>query len=637
MASRKPTDDAAALASRLARIVLLDQSRCQPNSPAFDYLRKQAGLGCPEARKPPCLQMREMRCVVLEDACPACLNRAKRCPNDAVRVVNLPHSLAPALTHRYGHNTFKLHKLPIPRPSQVLGLVGTNGIGKSTALKLLAGQVRPNLGRVDDPADWSDVLAYFKGSELHGFFSKLLDDGLKAVAKVQYVDLLPTALAGLGRVRELLAARDERGVLDEVMAQLDLGVVQDRQIEQLSGGELQRLALALALVQRADVYVFDEPSSYLDVAQRLKAARAIRAVAAADTYVVAVEHDLAILDYLSDTVCLFYGARGAYGIVTPPMGVREGVNAFLSGYLPQSNLRFREHALSFKASADDPYEPSSAEGGGRRGPTRYPAMAKALGGFTLRVEAGSFAPSEVLVLLGQNGTGKTTLLRLLSGDLAPDADGGGGGGAAAALPSLHVSHKPQAVGLGGGAGGGGGGGETVRALLQRRIGGALGHPRFVTDVLQPLRVEALLENGVGHLSGGEQQRVALALSLGTPADVYLIDEPSAYLDSEQRLAAARVLKRFVQTTAKTAFVVEHDFMMACYLADRVVVYEGTPSVAAVATAPQPLQRGMNAFLRQLDVSFRRDPETARPRINKLDSQADREQKASGDYFFVGDV
>ena len=159
----------------------------------------------------------------------------------------------------------------------------------------------------------------------------------------------------------------------------------------------------------------------------------------------------------------------------------------------------------------------------------------------------------------------------------------------------------------------------------------------LTLTLTLTKVEALLETPVHVLSGGEQQRVALALALGTPADVYLIDEPSAYLDSEQRLAAARVLKRFVQTTAKTAFVVEHDFMMACYLADRVVVYEGTPSVAAVATAPQPLQRGMNAFLRQLDVSFRRDPETARPRINKLDSQADREQKASGDYFFVGDV
>ena len=214
MSSRKPTtDDAAALASRLARIVLLDQSRCQPNSPAFDYLRKQAGLGCPEARKPPCLQMREMRCVVLEDACPACLNRAKRCPNDAVRVVNLPHSLAPALTHRYGPNTFKLHKLPIPRPSQVLGLVGTNGIGKSTALKLLAGQVRPNLGRVDDPADWSDVLAYFKGSELHGFFSKLLDDGLKAVAARMGTEITSPAAADAPATSSRLAAVASRATM----------------------------------------------------------------------------------------------------------------------------------------------------------------------------------------------------------------------------------------------------------------------------------------------------------------------------------------------------------------------------------------------------------------------------------------
>jgi ATP-binding cassette subfamily E protein 1 len=95
-----------------------------------------------------------------------------------------------------------------------------------------------------------------------------------------------------------------------------------------------------------------------------------------------------------------------------------------------------------------------------------------------------------------------------------------------------------------------------------------------------------------------------------------------------------VLKRFVQQTSKTAFVVEHDLMMATYLADRVIVYEGEPAVRADATAPQPLQPGMNAFLRGLDVSFRRDPETHRPRINKPGSVADKEQKASGDYFYV---
>ena len=98
--------------SRLARIVILDQSRCQPNMPAYDYLRKNARLGC--ARSPTCIQFEEGRCVVLEDACPTCLNRAKRCPGGAVRVVNLPHSLAAAVTHRFGPNSFKLHRLPVP-------------------------------------------------------------------------------------------------------------------------------------------------------------------------------------------------------------------------------------------------------------------------------------------------------------------------------------------------------------------------------------------------------------------------------------------------------------------------------------------------------------------------------------------
>ena len=296
--------------SRLARIVILDQSRCQPNMPAYDYLRKNASLGC--GRAPACIQFEEGRCVVLEDACPTCLNRAKRCPGGAVRVVNLPHSLAPAVTHRFGPNSFKLHRLPVPRANQVLGLVGTNGIGKSSSLQILAGRLKPNLGRLDQPAEWDDVLAHHRGSELQSYFTRMLDHGQTAVTKLQYVDLLPEALAPLGlNVGELLAARDQRGALDAVVAQLELTPVLARRVEQLSGGELQRLALALVLLQKADVYVFDEPSSYLDVAQRLRAARAIRALLSPDTSVVAVEHDLSLLDYLSDHVCLLYGVRGA--------------------------------------------------------------------------------------------------------------------------------------------------------------------------------------------------------------------------------------------------------------------------------------------------------------------------------------
>ena len=382
--------------SRLARIVILDQEKCQPNMPAYDYLRKNARIGC--TKVPACIQVEDGKCVVLEDSCPTCLNRAKRCPGGAVRVVNLPHSLAPAVTHRFGQNAFKLHRLPVPRANQVLGLVGTNGIGKSTSLQVLAGRLKPNLGRYEAPAEWDDVLTYFKGSELQGYFTRMLDQGQTAVTKLQYVDLLPQALAPLGlSVRELLAAKDGRGALGKVVEQLELAPVLGRRVEQLSGGELQRLALALALLQRADVYVFDEPSSYLDVAQRLRAARAIRALLSPDTCVgarrphrprgrlphyhlprrlrhhhrrprlhhhrlhrrplhlhhhhraaarppgctaeerpigpraprppppfragaVAVEHDLSLLDYLSDSVALLYGARGAYGIVAPPLG-----------------------------------------------------------------------------------------------------------------------------------------------------------------------------------------------------------------------------------------------------------------------------------------------------------------------------
>jgi ATP-binding cassette subfamily E protein 1 len=130
------------------------------------------------------------------------------------------------------------------------------------------------------------------------------------------------------------------------------------------------------------------------------------------------------------------------------------------------------------------------------------------------------------------------------------------------------------------------------------------------------------------------QRVAITLCLGKPADIYLIDEPSAYLDSEQRLAAAKVIKRFVLHARKTAFVVEHDFIMATYLADRVVVFEGEPSIKTLARSPEPLLSGMNRFLQSLDITFRRDPTNYRPRINKLASQKDMEQKKSGNYFFI---
>ena len=191
------------------------------------------------------------------------------------------------------------------------------------------------------------------------------------------------------------------------------------------------------------------------------------------------------------------------------------------------------------------------------------------------------------------------------------------------VPSMKVSFKPQTItpkfqG-------------TVRQLFFKRIKASFLNPQFQTDVYKPLKLDDFIDQEVQNLSGGELQRVAIVLALGLPADIYLIDEPSAYLDSEQRIITSRVIKRFIMHAKKTAFIVEHDFIMATYLADRVVVFDGQPSIKSRANKPESLLTGCNRFLKNLDVTFRRDPNSYRPRINKYNSQMDQEQKLSGNF------
>ncbi len=159
-------------------------------------------------------------------------------------------------------------------------------------------------------------------------------------------------------------------------------------------------------------------------------------------------------------------------------------------------------------------------------------------------------------------------------------------------------------------------------------------PLFKTEVLMPLDIESLLDNDVQALSRGELQRVAIVLALAKPCDIYLIDEPSAYLDSEQRILASKVMKRWILGSKKSAFIVEHDFIMATYLADKVIVFEGEPAKYSVCSKPESLLTGMNRFLKMMDVTFRRDPTNFRPRINKNSSQKDKEQKLAGNYFLM---
>uniref|UniRef100_A0A8C8CTJ2 ATP-binding cassette sub-family E member 1 n=1 Tax=Oncorhynchus tshawytscha TaxID=74940 RepID=A0A8C8CTJ2_ONCTS len=557
------------MSEKNTRIAIVNHDKCKPKK-----CRQECKKSCPVVRMGKlCIEVTAQSKIVWisESLCIGCGICIKKCPFGALSIVNLPSNLEKETTHRYCANSFKLHRWVTFQ--EVLGLVGTNGIGKSTALKILAGKQKPNLGKYDAPPDWQEILTYFRGSELQNYFTKILEDDLKAIVKPQYVDQIPKTVKGT--VGSILSRKDDSKTETIVCEQLDLTHLRERNVEDLSGGELQRFAIAVVCIQRADIFMFDEPSSYLDVKQRLRAAVTIRSLISPDRYIIVVEHDLSVLDYLSDFICCLYGVPSAYGVVTMPFGVREGINIFLDGYVPTENLRFREISLVFKVA-----ETANEEEIKRMCHYQYPHMKKNMGDFALEILEGEFTDSEIMVMLGENGTGKTTFIRISS------------------------SHRR--IG-------------SVRALLHEKIRDAYTHPQFVTDVMKPMQIESIIDQDVQNLSGGELQRVAMALCLGKPADVYLIDEPSAYLDSEQRLVCAKVIKRFILHAKKTAFVVEHDFIMATYLADRVIVFDGIPSRSTAANTPQTLLAGMNKFLSQLEITFRRDPNNFRPRINKMNS------------------
>ncbi|NJE07547.1 ribosome biogenesis/translation initiation ATPase RLI [Thermococcus sp. M39] len=588
------------------RVAVIDYDKCNPDK-CGHFLCERV---CPVNRmggEAIIIDEESYKPIIQEASCTGCGICVHKCPFNAITIVNLPEQLSEDCVHRYGVNGFVLYRLPVIKEGMVVGILGPNGIGKTTAVKILAGQLIPNL--CGDNDSWDNVIKAFRGNELQNYFEKLKNKEIKPVVKPQYVDLIPKVVKG--KVRDLLKRADERGLFDKVVKELELENILDREIQQLSGGELQRVAIAAAVLRDAHFYFFDEPSSYLDIRQRLKAARLIRKLAEEGKSVLAVEHDLAVLDYLSDIIHVVYGKPGAYGIFSMPKGTRVGINIFLDGYLPDENVRFRPYEIRFTKLSERKSQAGEVL-------VEYPSLVKDYGSFRLEAEGGELYRGEVVGIVGPNGIGKTTFVKMLAGVEEPTEG--------KVEWELKVSYKPQYIKADYEG--------TVFELLSKIDASKLMSSFYKTELLNPLGIPELYDRPVNELSGGELQRVAITVCLLRDADLYLLDEPSAYLDVEQRLAVSRAIRHLMEKNEKTALVVEHDVLMIDYISDRLIVFEGEPGKFGKATKPMGMREGMNRFLASVGITFRRDPDTGRPRANKEGSVKDREQKERGEYYYV---
>jgi len=589
------------------RVAVLDKELCQPKKCGLECIKY-----CPVNKSgADCIILNEetKKAQIDEDICNGCGICVKVCPFDAITIVNLASELSTDKIHQYGINSFRLYKLPTPKKGEVVGLLGRNGMGKSTVVNILSGNLKPNLGNYSEPTEWDDVLKFYKGTELKSHFEEIKNGNIRASIKPQQVHNVVNAFDGTGK--DLLEKYDERGVSGELIKKLDLANSVEQNLNELSGGELQRLAVAVSASKDADFYFFDEPSSYNDVFQRTGVARVIHSLAESGKSVMVVEHDLTLLDYLSDYIEVLYGVPAAYGIVSNILSTKVGINAFLDGYLASENVRFRDKKFTFDAStATDEIQQGDIV-------VSYPKLEKKYSSFSVSIDPGEVRKGDLLGIMGANALGKTTMMKMIAGVEKPDSG--------SVDKKIKISYKPQYltndVDM------------EVIAMLERANGGSIVDTTEEEQIIEPLRIKKLYNKSMKYLSGGELQKVAVATCLLQKADLYALDEPSAFLDVEDRIAVGKFLQKFCRSFGKSAIVIDHDLQLMDLVSDSMVIFEGTSSVEGHATSPLPKIDAMNRFLKSLDITFRRDEKSRRPRVNKDGSRLDKDQKGNQNYYY----
>ena len=592
----------------MTRISILDKELCKPKNCEYLCIHYCPGVRMDEDTI--VIDEKTKKPLISEELCEGCGICTNRCPFDAISIINLPEAANDPI-HRFGQNQFELFGLPTLEEGNVIGLLGPNGIGKSTIMNILSGSLIPNFGDYTTKEEnWDKVIEYYKGSALQKYFKNLAEGNIKPILKPQMVDKLPKVVKG--KVKDLLTKVNERNKLDYVTKELQLENVLERKMENLSGGELQRVAIAATVLREGDFYYFDEPTSWLDVSQRLNAVRVIRSLAEEKKSVLVIEHDLATLDALSDNIHILYGTPGGYGIVSGRKGVRLGINAYINGFLSEENVRIRQNPIEFTIRPPTPEEDGDAI-------SSYTDLNKEYEGFKITADSGEIFYNEIVTAFGSNGIGKTTFAKMLAGVEKPTSG--------EVDEEVSISYKPQYI-ITNFEG-------SVSDFLYTNAP-SYGSKIFESEIMKPLSLNDMLDKPVKGLSGGELQRLAIATTLAKDAEIYLFDEPTAFLDVEQRLLAAKVIRKMVESKNAASLIIDHDIVFIDYISDRAMVFNGTPGLNGHASKPTGLRDAMNEFLGNLNITFRRDKETKRPRVNKLNSYKDREQKEKGEYYYLSD-
>lgn len=590
------------------RVAVLDKDLCQPKKCGLECIKycpvNKSGLECIT------LNNNIKKAQIDENLCNGCGICVKVCPFNAITIVNLALELSHHKIHQYDQNSFRLYKLPVLKKGAVTGLLGRNGMGKSTVINILSGKLIPNIGNYNEKeADWQNIIKYYKGTELKSYFEKINENQIKVSIKPQQVYNLLETFNGTGK--ELIEKYDERGISNNLINELNLKRSIEMNVGELSGGELQRLVIATSISKNADLYFFDEPSSYNDIYQRTKVSRIIRNLAKSGKTVMIVEHDVTLLDYISDYINVIYGNPGSYGIVSGILSTKVGINVFLDGYLHNENVRFRDKKFTF-----DPIL-SINEFHSDEILMKYSNLIKNYKKFTLNIEKGDIRRGELIGVIGANALGKTTMLKMITGNIEPDQG--------ETTKKISIAYKPQYLSNDTDA--------EVLTLLEK-INNNINDGDEEQQIIDALTIKKLYNKQIKNLSGGELQKVAIAVTLLQKVDLFALDEPSAFLDVEDRIAISKFLQKFIKDHGKAAVIIDHDLQLIDLISDSIIIFDGTPNVSGHATAPLSKVRAMNKFLKLLDISFRRDENSKRPRVNKSNSRLDKQQKENGNLYYM---